>query len=231
MRIAGPARRLQSDVEIVSPGAPASHLHVLVEGWAYRARVTETGGQSISALFLPGDIVNLPALLSGEGEDCVTTLVPSRIMSLPLKRVRALQEEMPGITNLFLSLAMVENARLCEWIKCLGRQSATQRLAHLFCELAVRLRATVENSETQIPLPLTQVQLSDIIGMTHIHTSRVLSDLRKTGLVEISHRRLIIRNMAELQRIGEFNAAYLHDRENADVESIERGGRPSLPSK
>jgi|TARA_R100000501_G_scaffold9495_1_gene18890 CRP-like cAMP-binding protein len=139
--IAGPPRNLESDVDIVSPGAVASHLHVLIEGWAYRARVTERGGQSISAIFLPGDIVNLPALLARESEDCVHTVTPSSIISLPLPRVRELWKEMPGLANLFLSFSMTENARSCEWIKRLARLTAPQRLAHLFCELAVRLRA------------------------------------------------------------------------------------------
>ena len=181
--IAGSLHNVDADVDLVTTGSTSTHMHILAEGWAYRARLTRMGGQSVSAIFLPGDIVNLNALFARESEDLVHTVTPSSIVSLPLARLRELQKKMPGLASAFLWLAMADNTRMSEWIKRLARQSAQQRLAHLFCELAVRLGVTEEDGRTRITLPLSQIQLSDITGITHIHTSRVLSALREQDLI------------------------------------------------
>ncbi|MGC8064246.1 Crp/Fnr family transcriptional regulator, partial [Salmonella enterica] len=70
-----------------------------------------------------------------------------------------------------------------EWIVSIGARSAVVRLAHLFCEMYVRLERIGMTNGFTFALPLTQVDLSDATGLTAVHANRMLRQLREQGLV------------------------------------------------
>jgi len=104
---------------------------------------------------------------------------------------------------------MVENSILTEWTLCLGRRSADQHLAHLFCELLMRLSAVGRVEDNGFALPLTQEQIADVLGLTPVHVNRTLQQLRKAGLVEVDQGRLTILDWEAIKRRAGFDPAYL----------------------
>ena len=75
----------------------------------------------------------------------------------------------------------------------IGRRSARERVAHLLLELFTRYRAQWPgNRSEEMVLPLTQEQIGDATGLTFVHVNRVLSALRKEGIVQFHYRRLRI---------------------------------------
>ncbi|WP_336489613.1 helix-turn-helix domain-containing protein [Methylobacterium nigriterrae] len=56
-------------------------------------------------------------------------------------------------------------------------------MAHLFCELLLRLQLVGCADGNSFDLPLTQVELGDVLGLTNVHVNRVLQDLRKRNLI------------------------------------------------
>ena len=53
-----------------------------------------------------------------------------------------------------------------------------------------------------IDFPLRQHHVADATGLTAVHVSKVLSEFRRNGLIEISDRSLTILKPAEFQRIA-----------------------------
>jgi CRP-like cAMP-binding protein len=106
---------------------------------------------------------------------------------------------------------LVDEATLREWLLNVGQRSALQRIAHLFCELCVRLTVVglVDEHET-FTLPLTQAELADTTGMTTVHVNRTLQRLRKDKLIATRKGRLTILDFQKLAEISGFNEAYLH---------------------
>jgi CRP-like cAMP-binding protein len=97
-----------------------------------------------------------------------------------------------------------------EWMLSAGRRSAVGRVAHLFCELLIRLRIGGCADDDSYEFPLTQVQLADCLGLTSVHVNRTLQQLRKQGLIELKGRRLRIVDLGELERVAEFDPTYLY---------------------
>ena len=228
--IAKGEKAVEAGTELHTPRSKESDVHLLVKGWACRAATTESGKQPISTLYLPGDVINLDALIDQESGDFVQMITDGSIISFPRARLCALKMQMPGIANTFLWLSLVENARISEWLKCLGAKPALQRVAHLFCEIAIRLNAVKDEDVVQITLPLTQVQIADTIGITQIHTNRTVSALRERGLIETSYRTLLIRDFPELCHIAEFDPSYLqrHEIRTLDGDGSATTAIPSL---
>ncbi|WP_245444114.1 helix-turn-helix domain-containing protein [Microvirga sp. KLBC 81] len=57
-------------------------------------------------------------------------------------------------------------------------------MAHILCELLVRLRAVGLVQNHACDLPITQGEFADALGMTTVHVNRILQQLRIDGLIE-----------------------------------------------
>lgn len=206
---AAPARTLRPDVDLVREGTQGDDLFIIVEGWACRYLTTEQGGRQLSALLLPGDLANLDSLMFGRLDYGVRTLTEVTVVTVPRDWALALTVQHPGIARSFTWLALLENVVLTKWIQSLGRRSAKMRLAHLLCELSVRLDAEQDNTSS-FKLPLTQEHIADVLGLTAVHVNRVLQELRAERMVSTRYRRVILPDVARLRRSCGFDPRYLH---------------------
>jgi hypothetical protein len=57
-------------------------------------------------------------------------------------------------------------------------------------------------------LPATQTDLSDVLGLSLVHTNRTCAILRSEGLATFARRTVTIHNWDKLQRVAEFNPEY-----------------------
>lgn len=206
---ASPGRPLRAGAELVREGGATDQVHLIVDGWACRFKTTREGGRQIVALLVPGDAVNLDSLMFNRSDYGVCTLTPCKVAAIPRDRALALAAAHPGVARSFTWLAMVENAILGQWALCLGRQSAQKRLAHLLCELGVRL-AGPDGGAGAFDMPLTQEQLADALGLTAVHVNRTLQLLRGRELVVTGCRTVRLPDVARLRAEAEFDPAYLH---------------------
>ncbi|MDB5559496.1 MAG: cyclic nucleotide-binding protein [Enterovirga sp.] len=196
--------------DIQAEGRGTEHIHIVQSGWAARYRLLRDGRRQFPALLIPGDLCDIDALLLNRTHFGVVALTSCTISVLPHARLREIMESRPAIRDVFWWLTFVENAISAEWTVGLGARSAEERLAHLFCELLVRL-ATVEMTDgNSYALPLTQDQLSDAVGLSAVHLNRTLQDLRGSGLISLDGHRLTIHNWEALKDFSDFSADYLH---------------------
>lgn len=211
-----PAKAIKANTDLVREGERADNLFVVTEGWACRYATTEAGERQFPALLVPGDVANLDVVMFDRLDYGVRTLSATKIVALPRDRARALAAEHPGIARTFTWLAMVENTTLSAWALSLGRRSAVERLAHLLCELSVRLD-TGDGEASSFPFPLTQEHLADALGLTSVHINRTMQQLRGEGLVETAERIMTLPDVAQLRRVGGFDGRYLHTGSNVEA--------------
>lgn len=204
----GPPKPVKAGADLKRQGEGGDELLIVTEGWACRHLVTRAGSRQIPTLLVAGDVANLDLLLFDRVEYGVTTLSKASVAALPKSLAVALAGEHPGIALAFSWLAMAENMALSVLALSLGRRSATQRLAHLLCELSVRLGAKDEHS-VSFPFPLTQEQIGDALGLTSVHVNRVMRWLRSNNLIASADRVMVLPNVAELRRFAEFDRHYL----------------------
>lgn len=202
-------KTVRANLDLVREGEDGDNLYVITEGWACRYATTKEGERSFSAVLLPGDVANLDSLLFDRLDYSVRTLTPAVIVTLPRRRVLALAEQHPGIARTLTWLGLIENAILSKWALSLGRRSAAERLAHLICELSLRLG--VENGDTScFTCPITQEHIADALGLTSVHVNRMMHHLRSEGLIVRESRTITIPQVRRLRRFAGFDPRYLH---------------------
>ena len=96
-----------------------------------------------------------------------------------------------------------------ERIVALGRRRARGRLAYFLCELVWRQRAVGLAEDHAIRLPFTQTDLADTLGLTSVHTNRVLQGFRRDKLITLERQRLVLRDVPGLQAISGLTPDYL----------------------
>ncbi|MEL0253719.1 MAG: helix-turn-helix domain-containing protein, partial [Novosphingobium sp.] len=106
------------------------------------------------------------------------------------------------------------------WTLGLGQRNALERVAHLLCELHARLEAIGLVTDGQCHLPLTQIDIGSATGLTSVHVNRVLQELRRDGVIELTRRRLTIHRPAALGRAAMFDPVYLHLRQPPRVAAV-----------
>jgi CRP-like cAMP-binding protein len=84
----------------------------------------------------------------------------------------------------------------------LGRRTADERIARLILSLRERLASRGMVQDQTMDFPLRQHHVADATGLTAVHVSKVLSEFRRRGLIEISDRSLTILNPTDFQRVA-----------------------------
>ena len=203
-------REYPADRVIVRRGQQLKESLLLLDGWIARTKDLREGGRQISELQFAGDFTDLHAFTLKRLDHNLATLTPCLIAVAPHERIKALLEKFPHLARVYWTMTNIDAAIHREWTVSLGRRSALSRMAHLFCEIFERLQIIGQNDGQAYDFPLTQQELGECLGLTSVHINRTLQALRKTGLVELENRRLVIRDMAALKHLGEFDPDYLY---------------------
>jgi CRP-like cAMP-binding protein len=208
--------------DIVREGDQPNAVTLLVQGLLCRYKIVADGKRQIMSFHIPGDVPDLPALFLPVADHNLCTLVPSQLATIPRTAMLALFAQQPQLAYLFWRDTLIDAAVFREWMG-IGRRSAFKRIAHLFCEMIVRMQAVGLSSNYSIELPLTQTDIADALGLSTVHVNRTLQEIRRAGLINFQRGKLVAVNWPGLREAGEFEQAYLHKQLTEDRQ--DRGQR------
>ena len=203
-------RDVPSDRTIVRAGEDINYSTLLLDGLMCRYKDLRDGQRQISELHVAGDFADMHSYTLKRLDHNLMTLTPCRIASMTHERAAALFEAHPRLGYIYWFGTNLDAAIHREWALSLGRRTALSRMAALFCELRLRLRIVGLADEGGYHLALTQTDLAECLGLTSVHVNRTLKELREAGVLEFRSRRVSILDQARLERIAEFDPAYLY---------------------
>ena len=183
-----------------------SHSCLVVSGMVGRFGQTRNGTRQITAFHVPGDMADLHSAVRPIGLGGLNALCETTILRIPHIAIRKLAARYPAIAEAFWRDCLLDAAVLMQWVVNVGRRDAATRLAHIFCEMAVR-SARDREALTDYAFPVTQEQLGEAAALTGVHVNRSLKVL--SGLATIKAGRVAIHDWKGLTRAGDFDARYL----------------------
>jgi CRP-like cAMP-binding protein len=203
-------RRVKAHQVLIRKGDLLHHSILLLEGWLGRAADMRSGVRLFTELHVPGDFADLHGYTLKRLDHDVVVLADSVIALAPHERLTKLTTDFPHVARVYWFSTNVDAAIHRQWAVSLGRRSASSRIAHLFCELLVRLEVVGIAQGNSFEFPLTQEQLASCVGLTPVHVNRTLQTLRRQGLIELENKRLTILDLPALRAVAEFDPAYLY---------------------
>lgn len=195
--------------DILRHGDPLDYVYLIRKGWACRYTILPDGRRQIISFVIPGDLCNAHIMLFERMEHSIGTLTPCEVGLIPPQEFLKVLNMHPRVSRALFWSGLVMESVLRERIITLGRRTATQRIAHLFCELLLRLRSVGLAKDHSYDLPLTQLDIADTLGLNHIHVNRVVRTMRKMGLIKLKGHLLEIPNWDGLSALGEFDPQHL----------------------
>lgn len=200
--------RLHAKQDFVPINEEVTYACLIAKGIVGRFLQTATGARQITAFHIPGDMADLHSVVRPVGLGGLEALCDATIVRIPHLAIRKLAATYPAIAEALWRDTMLDAAILMQWVVNVGRRNARTRLAHIFCELAMRFGAD-RAAVLDYAFPLTQEQLGDAAALTSVHVNRSLGGLRQEGLVTLKTGSVRIHDWEQLSRIGDFDAAYL----------------------
>ncbi|MBL8270564.1 Crp/Fnr family transcriptional regulator [Steroidobacter sp.] len=207
---AGPVRPYAAHEDLLREGEQANGVAVVVSGFACRHKMLPDGRRQIIGYFLPGDMCDARVFILKKMDHTISTLAPSSVSVLPREAIIELTSKYPRLTRAFWWNTLVEEAIGRQWLVSIGQRTALERVAHLFCEVYVRLQSVGLATPEGCELPVTQSELADTVALSTVHVNRTLKELRRVGLVSMSSKALSIHDFAGLRALAMFDPSYLH---------------------
>jgi CRP-like cAMP-binding protein len=201
---------VQQGQTVIREGEELNESILLLSGWLGRAKDLSNGQRQIAELHVAGDFADLHAFTLKRLDHDVISITRCRLGMVPHERVRELTEDFPHLARIYWLMTNIDAAIQREWTLSMGRRSAIARMAHLFCELDVRLAIVGLAENHSYDFPLTQVEIGECLGLTSVHVNRTLQELRRRGLLELQARRLQIYDLTALKNLADFDPAYLY---------------------
>ncbi len=201
--------RFPVDVDIIAEGKPPRSVFWIKEGLAIRYRWLPRGGRQIMTFLIPGDLCDEHTFLMKAMDHSIGTITPVCIAPISRESMMELFSHRPRISAALWWSSLQEKAILRERIVSLGRRDARGRLAYLLCELFWRHAAVGLTDGESFPLPLTQIELGDTLGLTSVHINHVLKEFRQQALIAIRHKVLYLLDTLALQQIAGLSKGYL----------------------
>ena len=201
---------LRANQDIVREGDRPSRCCLMVEGFACRYQVTPEGKRQIFSFHIPGEIPDLQSLHIGTMDHTLGTVTRCKVGFIRHEAVQDLCTRYPRLAGALWRETLIDAAIFREWMIGLGRREADARIAHFLCEMLVRLRAVGLAEGNRCPLPLTQTEIGDALGLSTVHVNRTLQKLRGDNLITLTKTHLTVTDWAGLKTLGEFDPTYLH---------------------
>lgn len=195
--------------DIVMQGTRPTESCLVLKGFAGRSQTLREGQTQITALHVAGDFVDLHGYLLKVMDHSVVAIGHCQVGFVSHKEVRAITETTHHLTRLFWLSTLIDGAIQRTWITCIGRRSAEQHMAHLICELYVRLEAAGVARGLVFDFPMTQTQLGDALGLSVVHVNRKLQELRSANLLTWQSGKITILDFEGLATLAEFDPTYL----------------------
>jgi CRP-like cAMP-binding protein len=203
-------RSYQADQDLVREGDMPSQCCLLLDGFLCRHKIANASTRQIMSFHVPGDIPDLHSLHLGRMDHNLTSLGPAVVAFIPHSYFREVLPRSQQLTHALWRETLVDAAVFREWVVNVGARDALARIAHVLCELKLRLEAVGLVKDATFTMPTRQTDIADAVGITAVHANRIIQELRGRGLIEWGGKTVTILQWDELAKVGDFSADYLH---------------------
>ena len=196
--------RVEPGEPILEQLAKGERLYTLLEGWAFRFKDLPDGRRQILNILIPGDLIGLQGELLAASTHGVEAVTPVLLCAFRRDTVEELYREQPALALDVTWLAALGERLSDDVLLTVGRRNAMERIATLLVHLYKRATSAGLGDTSGIPFPLTQQHIADALGLSAVHTNRVLQSLRRLKLIRLGDGKLAIGDLRALRRVADY---------------------------
>lgn len=219
-------RTYRAGQTVVRQEIPVDISTLLVMGLMTRRVDARDGRRHLVGIHVAGDFVDLHAYALRRLDHDVGALTDITVAVFSHAVLHQIQADHPRLTHRLWFLTMLDAAIHRQSVVRLTGLSALQRVAHFICEMQARLSAIGQSDGSRFALAMTQSDIGEVCGLTNVHVSRMMRQLRERGLCSMSASQVRIFDLAGLAAVGLFRPDYLYLNTRAAMRAVGIPGDP-----
>ncbi|MCF8880102.1 Crp/Fnr family transcriptional regulator [Hyphobacterium sp. SN044] len=172
-----------------TPGRP---VVVVRSGWAATVHMLPDGRRQILSVVLPGETLTCAGLLDEEMTISAVALSDLECCVIEADLSVAADGRCRNLQDIFAQLCRDEFQQMRRRLVDLGRRTSEERIASFILDIMRRQEALGAAKDGRFPFLIRQQDLADALGLTQVHASRVMSNMRRAGLIEFSRNEMAV---------------------------------------
>jgi CRP/FNR family transcriptional regulator len=194
-------KSLDREQALYAAGQPFRALYVVRSG-AFKTSVIDSQGElQVLGFHLPGEIMGLDAIASGQHRCNAEALMKSSACEVPFGRLEAVAQELPGLQRQLMRVISREVQHDQRHLVMIGRKVALERLAIFLHSLSQRLERMRRDPHLFV-LPMSRRDLANYLGLVIETVSRLFSRLAELGVIAVERRTIRILDPAKLRALA-----------------------------
>jgi CRP/FNR family transcriptional regulator len=183
---------LRRSTALFSQEQPADAVYFIEDGLVKLTRHSPAGGRIILSIRGGGHLVGEEAMMQESAQYYAEAevLTAATIFRIPRDVVLRSLASHPQFTGDLVTYLIKRRLELAEKVELLCLRDVEYRIIHYLAELSQLVKPSEDGQGHQ--LPITQLELADLIGATRETTSTTLNQLERRGLLKLSRRMLTI---------------------------------------
>ncbi len=186
---------------VVQEGDVADSFHIVLDGRAAVRVTTPSGESAIVNILGPDEHFGEVSLLGREDPRRTASIValePVRTLSIPAAVFRDLRDRNPRLEQLVSSILARRVDELSAQVVEAMYDSLERRVVRRLSALAGIYRT----SSPEVTIPLTQDELSQLVGGARPSVNQVLQRIVDDGVIELRRGRIIVHDLRALERLA-----------------------------
>lgn len=186
---------------LVREGDVADSFHVVLDGHAAVQVTTPAGESAIVNVLGPDSHFGEVSLLSHPDPRRTASIValePVRTLSIPATVFRDLRDRNPRLEQLVTTILARRVDELSAQLVEAMYESLERRVLRRLSALAV----TYAGGSAEVTIPLTQDELSQLVGGARPSVNQVLRRLVDEGLLAVGRGRVVVKDVSRLERLA-----------------------------
>jgi CRP/FNR family transcriptional regulator len=195
-------RRVHPGAALFSAGTALSAVYVVRSGTFKTVAVSREGQPKITGFYLPGDVLGLHALSARAYLFDAIALEESEVCVLPILQLERMLAEVPALQREFIR-TLSETISRDRRLLLMGCMDAEQRVSGLLVTLADRYQR-LGYAREELLLHMTRDDIASYLCLSSETVSRVISRLRRKGLVAVHQRHIAFTDSGRLAKSSEW---------------------------
>jgi CRP/FNR family transcriptional regulator len=200
-RIIKRRRPIRRGDQLFVTGDKFRSIYAVRSGSLKTSVLTEDGRELVTGFFLPGEIVGLDAIGTGEHTCGARALETTSVCEIPYDELEAIGARIPSLPRQLLRIMSREMHHDQLLLLLLGKRSADERLAAFLFSLSQRfgLRGYSPN---EFNLSMSRNDIGNYLGLAVETVSRLFSRLQEDGILAVRSRHVRLLDIQNLRTLA-----------------------------
>lgn len=182
-------------------GDPLTAVFIARDGAFKSVSISEDGEEQVLGFHLPGELIGLDALGTGEHRCEGVALTAANVCEVPYDQLSAVAAQVPSLQQQLFRVIGQSVDRDQDHLGILVRRQANERIALFLHSIGERYR-NVGQSDRLFQLPMSREDIARFLGLALETVSRGFTRLQDDGVIDVTGRRVEIVNVTELLRLA-----------------------------